>query len=182
MLCVWTGGEGGGDVTSIQSGSYVAWCDQHFRGICKWKKKRIIFPQCISPFSHLAPRVLKTCWLWKQKNEVLCKDACINPLNHFPAPLSLLCYLRLSATGVQRWNEGFILLWEVPPTVMSQRWPHHANQKRIYLKGFSIAAHLMLKPSQRRTIGRSALARIKVSAKLVPLQLERLRALVHVCV
>lgn len=65
---------------------------------------------------------------------------------------------------------------------MSQRWPHHANQKRIYLKGFSIAAHLMLKPSQRRTIGRSALARIKVSAKLVPLQLERLRALVHVCV
>lgn len=31
-------GRGGEGVTSIQSGSYVAWCDRHFRGFCKWKR------------------------------------------------------------------------------------------------------------------------------------------------
>lgn len=143
------------------------------------KRKRIIFAPYTSP---CAPRVLKTCWLWKQKNEVVCKDACINPLNHFPAPLSLLWSLRTSATRVQGWNEGFIPLWKVPPAVLIQRRPHHANQKRICLKCFSIAARLMFNPLQPRMCSTSALALIKASAKLPHPAATRTSSRVCVCV
>lgn len=120
------------------------------------------------------------CWFWKQKNKVVCKDACINPLNHFPAPPSLLCYLGMSATRGQGGNEeGFLFSdgrqAEVTPAALiqtHQRRPRHANQKRICLKRIGRAARLMFAPSQPLVCRRSALALIKASAE--PLQHGRI--------
>lgn len=66
------GGRGGG-VMSIQSVLYVAWCDQHFRGFCKWKKKQIIFPPYTSP---LEPRVENVLFLEAEKQS--CLQGCLH--------------------------------------------------------------------------------------------------------
>lgn len=86
-----------GGVTSIQSVSYVAWCDQHFRGFCKWIWS--------GSSSHDTPhRWSLMCWnvLILEAEKWSCLQG-INPLNHFPVPPSPLWYLRMR---VQGWAEG----------------------------------------------------------------------------
>lgn len=60
---------------------YVAWCDRHFQGFCKLQST-IIFTWYYSPCSVMLRHLL----FGSKKDEVVvCKNACINPLKHFPA-------------------------------------------------------------------------------------------------
>lgn len=108
--------------------------DPHFRGFCKWKRSGSSSPDT----PH---RWRLVCW-----KRVDCGSrnmrlfARMPALNHFPAPLSLLCSLRVRATRVPGWDQGSILLWEGPPAVLVQFTA--LIKTGICLKCFGVATHV----------------------------------------
>lgn len=89
MFCVDGGSERGGADSCFyfsvfpKSVLYVV-CDRHFTGVCKLR---------VASFLHDVTHCSASCFdvetmevkKKEKKDEVVCKNACINPLKHFPA-------------------------------------------------------------------------------------------------
>lgn len=69
----------------IESVSYVVWCDQHFRGFCKLKEINHFYMILLIIRASCLNVETSFCLEAKKDEVVVCKNACINPLNHFPA-------------------------------------------------------------------------------------------------